>query len=118
MPPQRTRAVPGTATEQETELPAVTTVRTRVIDGGRETVVVAFENGAQIRYREVEDGVAEAWVRPGADPGDPAVRYVREADAGAEVLALRVLGEYLSFDGRHRAQFVWGEENVATLLGE
>lgn len=117
MPPQRSRAVPGTAAEQDTDLPAVTTVRTRVIDDGCEAVVVEFANGAQIRYREAEAGIEEAWIRPDGEPADPAVTHVREADAGAEALALRTLAEYLSFDGRRRAQFVWGEENVTALLG-
>lgn len=106
------------AAEQDTDLPAVTTVRTRVIDDGCEAVVVEFTNGAQVRYREAEAGIEESWIRPGADPADPAVTHVREADAGAEALALRTLGEYLSFDGRRRAEFVWGEENVAAVLGE
>lgn len=114
---ERTRAVPGTAAESETALPAVTTVRTRAIDDGCETVVVEFANGAQLRYRETADGIEEAWVRPDGDPADPAVTHVREAEAGAEALALRTLGEYLSFDGRRRAAFVWGEANVAAIVG-
>jgi hypothetical protein len=115
MSSERTEAVPAAT---ETELPAVTTIRTRVIEAGCEAVAVEFANGAQVRYRETEAGIEEAWIRPGADPADPAVTHVREADAGAEALALRTLGEYLSFDGRRRAAFVWGEENVAAILGE
>lgn len=102
-------------------LPDVVGVRTRVVDGGRETVVVAFENGAEIRYRAPAEGdclIEEAWVAPTDDPTAPSVVNERAADAGAEALALRAVGEYLSFDGRARARFVWGEENLTALLGE
>ncbi|MFC7229597.1 hypothetical protein N0B31_19520 [Salinirubellus salinus] len=102
-------------------LPDVVGVRTRVVDRGRETVVVEFENGAELRYRApAEDGapVEEAWVAPGADPADPTVVNERGADAGEEALALRAVGEYLSFDDRRRAAFVWGERNLSALLGE
>jgi hypothetical protein len=102
-------------------LPDVVGVRTRVVDRGRETVVVEFENGAELRYH-APDGdrgaVEEAWVAPDDDPATPAVVNERAADAGVEALALRAVGEYLSFDGRPRAEFVWGEANLHALLGE
>lgn len=102
-------------------LPDVVGVRTRVVDRGRETVVVEFGNGAELRYRAPTEGdraVEEAWVAPGDDPTAPTVVNERPADAGTEALALRAIGEYLSFDGRTRAAFVWGEENLTALLGE
>ena len=102
-------------------LPDVVGVRTRVVDGGRETVVVEFENGAELRYRapaESDGPVEETWVAPVDDPAAPTVVNERTADAGAEALALRAIGEYLSFDGRPRAEFVWGEQNLTALLGE
>jgi hypothetical protein len=114
------------ATDQQTlrtaseSLPDVVGVRTRAIDGGRETVVVEFANGAEVRYRAPEEAgepVAEVWVAPDDDPGDPTLVNDRAADVGAEVLALRTVGEYLSFDDRRRAEFVWGEQNLTAVLG-
>jgi len=101
-------------------LPDVVGVRTRAIDGGRETVVVEFANGAEIRYRapaEAGASVAEVWVAPDDDPDDPTLVNERAADAGTEALALRSVGAYLSFDDRRRAEFVWGERNLTALLG-
>jgi hypothetical protein len=108
----------GTRAEPDGSLPAVTAVRTRVRERGRDAVVVEFANGARLRYRETDGPVEEAWLPPEADPADPAVLNDRETEAGAEALALRALAEYLSFDGRPRAAFVWGEENLEALLGE
>lgn len=102
-------------------LPDVVGVRTRALDRGRETVVVEFENDAEVRYRtpaEAGDPIVEAWVAPDDDPADPTVVNERSADVGAEALALRTVGEYLSFDDRRRAEFVWGERNLTALLGE
>jgi hypothetical protein len=109
-----TRAEPDAGTG----LPAIVGVRTRVVEESTEgAVVVRFANGARLRYRETAAGIEEAWVPPDGDPGDPAVTHAREADVGTEALALRTIGEYLSFDDRRRAEFVWGETNVAVLLG-
>lgn len=106
----------GTRAESDESLPAVVDVRTRVRERGRDAVVVAFANGARLRFRETDGPVEEAWLPPGAT--EPAVVNDRETEAGAEALALRAVGEYLSFDGRRRAAFVWGEENARAVLGE
>lgn len=97
-------------------LPAVVGVRTRVRERATDAVVVRFANGARLRYREAGDSFEEAWLPPGGE--EPALTSRRDADAGAEALALRAVGEYLSFDSRRRAAFVWGEEILAALLGE
>jgi hypothetical protein len=104
--------------ERESALPAIVAVRTRVVEGSREAVVVEFANGAQVRYRDREADIEEVWVPPGTDPADATVRHDRDADAGVEAVALRLVGEYLSFDDRSRAAFVWGTENTAALLGD
>jgi hypothetical protein len=111
------RSVRATRAVPEGDLPAVTRVRTRVLEGPTDdhAVVLAFENGAEIRYRETAEAIHEAWVPP--DDDDPAVVHEREGES-AEALALGTVGGYLSFDGRTRATFVWGEENVGVLLGE
>ncbi len=97
-------------------LPTIVGVRTRVRERGADAVVMEFANGARLRYREGGGAVEEAWLPP--EDEEPAVTNRREADAGAEALALRTVGEYLSFGSRRRAAFVWGEENLAALLGE
>lgn len=99
------------ATENES-LPALTDVRPHAAGG--EAVVVAFENGARLRYRERGDRVVEVWESP---DGDRRTRE-REVDGGREAAALRAVGAYLSFEDRRRAAFVWGGENVATLFGD
>jgi hypothetical protein len=111
-------AIADPTPERESALPAVVAVRTRVVEGSREAVVVEFANGAQVRYRQRDGRVEEVWVPPGTDPADATVRHDREADAGVEAVALRLVGEYLSFDDRRRAEFVWGAENTAALLGD
>jgi hypothetical protein len=111
----------GPRGEPDGSLPAVVAVRTRVRKRGRDAVVIEFANGARLRYRETDGPVEEAWLPPGADTADaadPPVVNERETEADAESLALRAVGEYLSFDGRRRAAFVWGERNLAVLLGE
>jgi hypothetical protein len=109
----------STSARQTVEsLPDVVGVRTRSVEAGRRTVVVAFDNGAELRYREpaeVGDPVEEAWRPP--DTEEATVVNERSEDAGPEALALRTVGEYLSFDGERRARFVWGEENLDALLG-
>jgi hypothetical protein len=99
-------------------LPAIVGVRTRVVEAGRNAVVVEFENDAEICYRETETGVEEVFVGPDDDRADPAAVHDRGDDEDPEVLAVRTVGEYLSFDGRARATFVWGEQNLNALLGE
>lgn len=111
-----TRDTGGPCADPDGPLPAIVDVRTRVRERGADAVVVRFANGARLRYREGSDAVEEAWLPPGGD--EPAVTTPRAADVGAEALALRAVGEYLSFDSRRRAAFVWGEENLAALLGE
>jgi hypothetical protein len=110
--------VTTTAETDADDLPAIVDVRTRVTDraadADRPATVVEFANGARLRYRAVDDGVREAWLPPDADA--PAATHVRDADAPA-ALACRVVGEYLSFDRRARATFVWGEANVEALFG-
>ncbi|WP_276259533.1 hypothetical protein [Haloglomus litoreum] len=110
-----TRAAP---TPEDTDLPAIVAVRTRAVEGDRRAVVVAFENGAAVRYRRRDGSIEERWIPPEGSPEDPAATHRRDADAGVEALALRLVGEYLSFDGRRRAAFVWGETNTNALLGE
>ncbi len=101
-------------------LPAITSLRTRAIESGRQVVVVGFENGATIEYRApegTEETVTEAWIPPAAD--SPAVTNERDPDEDADVetLACRTIAEYLSFDDADRARFVWGETNLYALLG-
>jgi hypothetical protein len=90
-----------------------------VVEGDREVVVLEFGNGGAVRYRPVDGTVEERWVPPEAGPTDPARVVEREADGtgrgAAESLALRTLGEYLSFDDRRHAAFVWGEANLDAL---
>jgi hypothetical protein len=88
-------------------LPAITSLRTRAIEGGRQVVVVGFENGATIEYRApegTEETVTEAWIPPAAD--SPAVTNERDPDEDADVetLACRTIAEYLSFDDADRAR--------------
>jgi hypothetical protein len=99
------------------DLPDVVRVWTRVERDG-DGVAVVFENGAELRYGEGETGVEERWLAPDDDPEEPTRCHERGTDTGVEALALRTVAEYLSFDGRARAEFVWGEENLAALLGE
>jgi hypothetical protein len=105
------KSAPTTRARAGGNLPAVERVRTRAEAGG--AVVVAFASGAKLRCREHEDGVVEVWTGPDGDR----YRQVRETDASHEEATLRTLGAYLSFDGRERAAFVWGERRVETLLG-
>jgi hypothetical protein len=100
------------------DLPAVVEVRTRARVEGRDAVVVRFENGARLRYVDREGGVREDWLPPDGDEPARTNDRASDGDGSAEALALRAVGAYLSFDGRARAAFVWGERNVATLLGE
>lgn len=101
----------GVTASTEGSLPAVTNVRPHA-DGG-EAVVVTFGNGARLRYRERGECVVEVWESPDGER----VTRERQADWGREAAALRSLAAYLSFGSRERAAFVWGPENVATLLG-
>lgn len=113
-----TRDHPATATHADSyaDLPAVTKIRTRVRVGDEDAVVVRFANGPRLRFQETDDGVEEAWFPP--DTTEPTVTNVKREDVTAETLALRVVGEYLSFNNRRRAAFVWGKQNLEALLGE
>lgn len=102
---------------------------------GDPLVELRFENGAKLRYRAASDGIREEWFGPTDD--SPAQSHIatapveHDADGTADVSvgdrpSTRVLSDralcsvstYLSFDDRRQAAFVWGEDNVAVLLGE
>lgn len=108
----------ATRTGAADDLPAIVGVRTRARIEGRDAVVVRFENGARLRYVDREGGVREGWLPPDGDEPARTNDRATDGDEPAATLALRAVGAYLSFDGRARAAFVWGERNVATLLGE
>jgi len=95
-------------------LPPVVRVRTQATVRGHDAVVIRFGTGARLRYVETEDAVSEEWLPPDAD--EPAKTNERP-DADRAELALNAVGEYLTFDGRDRAAFVWGEENVEIVVG-
>ncbi|MFB6084266.1 MAG: hypothetical protein ABEJ94_08490 [Halorientalis sp.] len=99
------------------DLPAIERIRAQARDDrGNRMVVVEFANGARLRYREDDDGTVEEWLGP--DDEQATRRHERESDAGPRALALEAVGSYLTFSDAARARFVWGEENVATLLAE
>lgn len=117
-------------------LPELAAVRPRArTETGDPAVEIRFSNGARIRYRAAADGVREAWFGPNDDDpartnvveapalrGDDASATDRRSDDGHAGLrlsdrALCAIGSYLSFEGRRRASFVWGERNVSVLTG-
>jgi hypothetical protein len=100
--------------EEAAALPAIVRVRTQATVRGNDAVVVRFATGARLRYVETGNAVREEWLPPDAD--EP-VRTVERPDADRAELALNAVGEYLTFDGRDRAAFVWGSENVAVVTG-
>lgn len=118
-------------------LPDIQGVRPRAYARGTDdpAVELRFENGGRIRYRATAEGIREEWFGP--DDDEPArsssvsvpVAHGAEGRGDADpdgrpstrVLADRALctlGTYLEADGRPRAEFVWGEENVNALLGK
>jgi hypothetical protein len=114
-------------------LPALETVRPRTTtEDGDPAVEIRFSNGAKIRYRAAGEAIEEEWFDP---DGDEAARShiadLPAAHAGGDDStdggpttseladrALCTIASYLSFEGRRRAAFTWGEENVAVLTGE
>jgi hypothetical protein len=127
---------PEDGASPERSLPELAAIRPRArTETGDPAVEVRFSNGARIRYRAAADGIREAWFGPNDD--DPARTNVVEApalrgdDASAtdrrsdddrtglrlSDRALCAIGSYLSFEGRRRASFVWGERNVSVLTG-
>ena len=130
---EKTNAASGTAPGDGGELPALEAVRPRAttVDGDP-AVEIRFDNGAAIRYRAAEGGIEEEWFAPGADEsarshaadppsgGDGGDGPTGDAPTRAALSdrALCTIGSYLSFDGRRRAEFSWGEANVAVLIGE
>jgi hypothetical protein len=100
------------STDVEPSLPDLSAVRTQATVGGHDAVVVHFANGARLRYVQTEDAVHEEWLPPGADT--PA-RTTERTDTGLAAAALNAVGEYLSFDDRARAAFVWGTENLEVV---
>jgi hypothetical protein len=130
--PDATEAAAGTATDED-ELPTLAAVRPRATTaGGDPAVEIRFGNGARIRYRATDAGIEEAWIPPGSD--EPARSHAADlpsADGGSgesgtgaparselSDRALCTVASYLSFDGRRRAAFSWGDANVSVLLGE
>lgn len=122
---------------EETALPALSAIRPRAHDPESDDpmVEVRFENGARLRYRAAEDGIREEWIGPAADGPSRShvvtapVEHDAEGEADVSVGArppTRILADralcsvstYLSFDDRTQAEFVWGEDNIAALLGE
>lgn len=101
-------------TTDDAALPPVVRVRTQAMVRERDAVVVRFGTGARLRYVDTGDAVSEEWLPPDAD--EP-VRTVDRPDADRTELALNAVGEYLTFDGRDRAAFVWGAENVDVITG-
>jgi len=126
--------VAGGADREGSALPALETVRPRTTtEDGDPAVEIRFSNGARIRYRAAADEIKEEWFGPGGN--DRAARThiadLPAAHAGgdgstddgptpSEVAdrALCTIASYLSFGGRRRAAFTWGDENVAVLTGE
>jgi len=107
----------ATSDEREADaaaLPPIVRVRTQATVRGRDAVVVRFATGARLRYVDTGDAVREEWLPPEAD--EPA-RTVERPDADRAELALNAVGEYLTFDGRDRAAFVWGADNVELIAG-
>lgn len=118
-------------------LPALSEIRPRAHDpaSGDPLVELRFENGARVRYRASSDGIREEWIGP-ADESPARAHLVsapveHDADGAADApldarpstrvlsdRALCTMSSYLSFDNRQQAAFVWGDENVAVLLGE
>lgn len=95
-------------------LPPIVRVRTQATIRGRDAVVVRFGTGARLRYVDIGDAVREEWLPPDAD--EPA-RTVDRPDGDRAALALNAIGEYLTFEDRDRAAFVWGVRNVELVTG-
>lgn len=111
---QHTDEPPAEEQTDPTALPPIVRVRTQATVRGRDAVVVRFGTGARLRYVDTGNAVREEWLPPTAD--EPA-RTVERADADRAELALNAVGEYLTFDGRDRAAFVWGTDNVEIVTG-
>ncbi|PSP59246.1 hypothetical protein BRC72_01570 [Halobacteriales archaeon QH_7_66_36] len=101
----------GGRTESGSDLPAVEQVRTQATVAGRDAVVIRFESGARLRYVATETAVREEWFAP--DDEEP--RRTTEREPPLCRAALDTLGEYLSFDDRAHASFVWGAGNVEVI---
>ena len=104
----RSEPADGTRADGTDPLPAIVRVRTQATVAGHDAVVIRFANGARLRYVSTGETVREEWVAPDATtPTRTAERTppLREA-------ALNAVGEYLSFDDRAHAAFVWGTEHV------
>lgn len=74
--------------------------------------MLRFANEARLRYVATATAVREEWLPPGAEA--PA-RTAQREDTDLETAALHAVGEYLSFDDRARAAFVWGTENLEVV---
>lgn len=111
---QEPEQTPRSAQDDDAGLPPIVRVRTQATVRGNDAVVVRFETGARLRYVDAEDAVCEEWLPP--DAAEPA-RTVERPDADRAEVALNAVGEYLTFDGRDRAAFVWGAENVELITG-
>jgi hypothetical protein len=102
------------STDAEPPLPDLSAVRTQATVRGRDAVVLRFANGARLRYVRAEETIREEWLPP--DDDAPARTVDRDADLATA--ALNAVGEYLSFDDRRRATFVWGAENLEVVTDE
>ncbi|MES3517602.1 MAG: hypothetical protein PPP58_08070 [Natronomonas sp.] len=103
----------ASASDSGGDLPPIVRARPPGVD---DCSVVRFGNGAEIRYRSLEDGIEEAWVPP--DGSEPVRAHRREnTDETTLEAAFRTVGTYLSFESRERAAFSWGEDNLAVILG-
>lgn len=100
------------STDAEPPLPDLEAVRTQATVRGHDAVVVRLANGARLRYVAVEGTVREEWLPPGEDAPE---RTVERPDTELTRAALNAVGEYLSFDDRRRAAFVWGDENLEVV---
>ena len=115
----------------DSRLPTLETIRPRATtEEGDPAVEIRFSNGASIRYRGSSNGIREEWFGPerarishsvdvptahdgnGADDAD-APTTSRVADR-----ALCTVSSYLGFESRQRAEFTWGQRNVAILTGD
>lgn len=132
----RGRTSPVDSGQHESSLPQLTAVRPRANTGdGDAAVELRFENGSRLRYRATPDGVREEWFGTGDDrpvcSHDVSMPVEHGADGQANMRfegrpptrvltdrALCTVSTYLSFENRTQAEFVWGDKNVAALLGE
>lgn len=127
--------MPDSTSRGDRSLPNLSAVRPRATDDDGDPVVeIRFSNGARVRYRSIADGIREEWLAPDADEptrahtvdvpparGDGAAESTSESGPSTRELADRALcaiSSYLSFGGRRRAEFTWGEANVAVLADE